>query len=134
MPMTFEQIRSAVMESGGIQCFRMEVLRDASPYRRLGPGVNAEIHDELDKKGLVHTELPLEAWKTVYIVDGHSDVGQLFRVVQGTPTEEGATAILEAVQAGDGATSAEARLNEVKAVLVQLQDIFGEETEPAGDA
>lgn len=127
MAKTFEQIRSDVVKAGGIKCFRMETLRDASPYRRLGPGVNAEIHDELDKLGLVHTELPLDAWRTVYVVDGHSDVGGLIRIIQGTPTEDGAATILKAVKPSNGEATAEAMLKDVKAVLVQLQDIFVED-------
>jgi len=123
---TFEKIRAEVVEDGGIKCFRMEVLRDASPYKRLGPGVNAEIHEELDKRGLVHTELPLDAWRTVYVVDGHSEAGTLLRVLQGTPTEDGASTILKAVQPSDGAASAETKLEEVRTLLVQLQDIFVE--------
>jgi hypothetical protein len=132
MSLTYEQIRSEVVEADGIKCFRMETLRDASPYRRLGPGVNAQIHEELEKRGLVHTELPLDAWRPVYVVDGHSEVGELFRIIQGTPTEEGAALIHKAVQPGNGATSAEKTLTEVKAVLVQLQDIFAEKDDDLG--
>lgn len=134
MAKTFEQIRTDVIKAGGIKCFRMEVLRDASPYKRLGPGVNAEIHEELEKKGLVHTELPLDAWRTVYVMDGHSEVGQLLRIIQGTPTEDGAEGILKAVQPGDGATKAETQLKEIKAVLVQLQDIFSEDADAGAAA
>jgi hypothetical protein len=121
---TFEKIRTEVVEAGGIKCVKMETLRDASPYRRLGPGVNAEIHAELDKRGLVHTELPLDAWRTVYVVDGHSEVGGLMRVLQATPTEDGASTILSAVQPSNGQASAEAKLKDIKAVLIQLQDVF----------
>jgi hypothetical protein len=132
MTKTFEQIRTDVIKAGGIKCFRMETLRDASPYRRLGPGVNAEIHEELEKKGLVHTELPLDAWRTVYVVDGHSPVGELLRIIQGTPTDDGAASILKSVQPADGASAADAQLKEVKAVLVQLQDIFSQDDDVGG--
>jgi hypothetical protein len=72
----------------------------------------------------VHTELPLDAWQTVYVVDGHSEVGGLMRVLQATPTEDGASTILNAVQPSNGQASAEAKLKDIKAVLVQLQDVF----------
>lgn len=131
MAKTFEQLRTEVVKAGGIKCFQMATLRDASPYRRLGPGVNAEIHEELDKRGLVHGELPLDAWRTVYVVDGHSEVGGVVRIIQGSPTEEGASTILKSIQGSNGEASAEAKLKDVKTVLVQLQDIF---TEDDGDA
>jgi hypothetical protein len=112
----------------------MEVLKQASPYKRLGPGVNAEIGEELEKKGLVHTELPLSSWETVYVVDGHSRIGELFRTIHGTPTDEGAKTILAVSQPGDGVATAEEQLKEVKAVLVQLQDIFSEDVDGSSGA
>jgi len=58
----------------------------------------------------------------------------LFRIIQGTPTEDGASAILNTAQPGDAASQAEAQLKEVKAVLVQLQDIFGQDADGGGTA
>ncbi len=134
MAQSFEDIRAEVIKTGGIKCFKMEVLKQASPYKRLGPGVNAEIGEELAKKGLVHTELPLSSWETVYVVDGHSPIGELFRTIQGTPTDEGAKTILTVSKPGEGASAAEVQLKEVKAVLVQLQDIFEEQSEAGAQA
>ena len=134
MAKSFEDIRTEVIKTGGIKCFKMEVLKQASPYKRLGPGVNAEIGEELDKKGLVHTELPMSSWETVYVVDGHSPIGELFRTIQGTPTDEGAKTILAASKPTEGVSAAEEQLKEVKAVLVQLQDIFTEDADSAAAA
>jgi len=46
------------------------------------------------------------------------------RVPQATPTEDGASTILSAVQPSNGQASAEAKLKDIKRVLVQLQDVF----------
>jgi len=134
MAKSFEEIRADVIKAGGIKSYKMEVLKQASPYKRLGPGVNAEIGEELEKKGLVHTELPLSSWETVYVVDGHSRIGELFRTIHGTPTDEGAKTILAVSQPGDGVATAEEQLKEVKAVLVQLQDIFSEDVDGSSGA
>jgi hypothetical protein len=134
MVKSFEDIRAEVIKTGGIKCYKMEVLKQASPYKRLGPGVNAEIGEELDKKGLVHTELPMSSWETVYVVDGHSPIGELFRTIQGTPTDEGAKTISAVSKPTEGVSAAEEQLKEVKAVLVQLQDIFSEDADSAAAA
>ena len=134
MAKSFEEIRAEVIKAGGIKCFKMEVLKQASPYKRLGPGVNAEIGEELEKKGLVHTPLQLSSWETVYVVDGHSRIGELFRTIHGTPTDEGAKTIQAVSQPGDGVATAEEQLKEVKAVLVQLQDIFSEDVDGSSGA
>lgn len=134
MAKSFEDIRTEVIKTGGIKCFKMEVLKQASPYKRLGPGVNAEIGEELAKKGLVHTELPMSSWETVYVVDGHSPIGELFRTIQGTPTDEGAKTIVAVSKPTEGVSAAEEQLKEVKAVLVQLQDIFSEDADSAAAA
>jgi hypothetical protein len=83
------------------------------------------------KKGLVHTELPLSSWETVYIVDGHSTIGELFRTIQGTLTDEGAKTILTVGKPGEAVSAAEQQLKDVKTVLVQLQDIFREDGDGA---
>ena len=73
---------------------------------------------------MVRDRVSLDAWRAVYVVDGHSEVGGLMRVPQATPTEDGASTILSAVQPSNGQASAEAKLKDIKRVLVQLQDVF----------
>lgn len=124
MAKDFEQIRREVVEAGGIKCFKMLTLRDASPYKKLGPGVNAEISDALHQKSLEHSELPLYQHEHVYVYEQGSDAARLINSVIGTPSQDGAQAILEAVRLDAKGNAAEAKLEEVRALTVQLQDVF----------
>jgi hypothetical protein len=128
LPLDFEQIRRQVTDAGGIKCFRMQVLRDASPYKRLGPGVNGEISAALDQKGLGHTKpLPLYHLETVYVFEVGSQAARLINAVTGTPSEDGAKAILQAVTPDVQGNEAVRKLDEIKALLVQMQDVFREQ-------
>jgi hypothetical protein len=49
----------------------------------------------------------------------------------GTPTDEGAKTISAVSKPTEGVSAAEEQLKEVKAVLVQLQDIFSEDDSAA---
>jgi hypothetical protein len=122
----FEGIRRKVVDEGGLKCLKMQTLRDASPYKKLGPGVNEEIHDELDRKGLGHWPNPLPLYQTqyVYVYDKSSGAGMLIGAVTGTATEDGAKEILKTVNANGASNKAEAKLEEVRNLLVQLQDVF----------
>jgi hypothetical protein len=124
MPKDFEQIRREVVEAGGIKWYKMQTLRDASPYKKLGPGVNQEISAALHQKSLDHSELPLYQTETVYVFEQGSDAVRLIHAVAGTPTEDGAKAILKAVTPDANSKSAEVKLDEVKALVVQLEDVF----------
>jgi hypothetical protein len=76
----------------------------------------------------------MSSWETVYVVDVHSPIGELFRTIQGTPTDEGAKTILAVSKPTEGVSAAEEQLKEVKAVLIQLQDIFSEDADSAAAA
>jgi len=122
----FEKIRSEVVESGGIKCFRMQKLRDASPYKKLGPGVNEEISIALQQKGLGHTNLGMYQEESVYVFEQASKAADLINSIIGGASEAGAKAILEAVAPDTKKGAAEAKLAEAKALLIQLQDVFDE--------
>lgn len=124
MPKDFEQIRGEVVAAGGIKCFQMQTLRDASPYKKLGPGVNKEISNALRQKSLEHSELPMYQHEPVYVYEQGSDAARLINSVTGQPSEDGAKAILAAVAPDDKGKGTESRLDDVRALVVQLNDVF----------
>ena len=124
MAKDFEQIRREVVEAGGIKCYKMVTLRDASPYKKLGPGVNGEISAALRQKSLSHSELPLYQHEPVYVYEHGSDAERLILAVTGTASEDGAKAILKAITPEAKGKSAESKLEEIKALMVQLEDVF----------
>jgi hypothetical protein len=128
VPSDFEGIRREVADARGIKCFKMQVLRDASPYKKLGPLVNEEISAALDQKGLGHTKpLPLNQHETVYVFEVGSQAARLINAVTGTPSEDGAKAILQAVTPDAQGNEAVRKLDEIKALLVQMEDVFREQ-------
>jgi len=127
--MDFEEVRSQVVEAGGIKCFEMKTLRDASPYKKLGPGVNAEISDALKQKGLGHTDLQSYQEETVYVYEQGTDAARLMLSVTGTPSADGAEAIRRYVSPDAAGKEAESKLAEVEALVLQLTDVFASETE-----
>ena len=105
----FERIRGEVVKSGGIKCFKMQTLREASVYKNLG-----------------HTPMPVYQHEPVYVYEQGSQAAQLINAITGTPSENGAQAILKAVAPSDKEDGASARLEEVRALAVQLNDVFAE--------
>ena len=125
MAKDFEQIRREVVEAGGIKHYKMQTLRDASPYRKLGPGVNQEISDALQQKSLDHSDpLPMYQHEGVYVHEQGTPAARLIMAVTGPPSPDGVKAILEAVSPDAKGKEAETKLGEVKALLVQLEDVF----------
>ena len=122
----FEEIRGEVVAAGGIKCFEMQRLRDASPYKKLGPGVNNEISEALRQKGLGHGDLGLYQDETVYVYEQGSNAARLFNAILGTAPTMAPKPFLDAVAPDTQTGSAEAKLAEVKALLLQLQDVFDE--------
>jgi hypothetical protein len=122
----FEEIRSEVIDAGGIKCFKMQQLREASPYKKLGPGVNLEISQALAQKGLGHTELGMYQEESAYVFEQGSHAARLINSIIGGASDDGAKAILDAVAPDSKTGAAEAKLAEVKALLVQLDDVFQE--------
>ncbi len=122
----FEKIRSEVVEAGGIKCFKMLRLREASPYKKLGPGVNEEISTALQQKGLGHTELGMYQEESVYVFEQGSKAADLINSIIGGASDDGAKAILDAVAPDTKKGAAEAKLAEAKALMIQLQDVFDE--------
>ncbi len=122
--MDFEDIRRQVVEAGGIMCLRMQMLRDASPYKKLGPGVIEEISEALRQKGLGHGALGLYQEENVYVYEQGSDAARLFLAVTDGVSEDGAEEILKAVAPDAEAGNDKAKLAEIKALLVQMQDVF----------
>lgn len=122
----FEQIRSEVVEAGGIKCFKMQTLREASPYKKLGPGVNKELSDALHQKSLGHSKMPVYQDETVYVYEQGSDAAKLINAIIGTPSEDGAAAILDAVSLDGANNGAGAKLEEIKALSIQLSDVFAD--------
>jgi hypothetical protein len=126
----FEKIRSEVVAAGGIKCFKMLRLRDASPYKKLGSGVNAEISLALQQKGLGHTDLGMYQDESVYVFEQGSDAARLINSIIKGASDDGAKAILEAVAPDTKAGAAEAKLADARALLIQLQDVFDEPEAP----
>lgn len=122
----FEEIRRAVVEAGGIKCLKMQTLREASPYKKLGPGVNKELSAALHQKSLGHSEMPAYQDESVYVYEQGSEAAKLINAIIGTPSEQGAKAILDAVSPDDTSNGAGAKLEEVKALAIQLSDVFAE--------
>lgn len=126
--MDFEDIRRQVIEAGGIKCFRMQVLRDASPYKKLGPGVIEEIEEALSQRGLRYGEMSRYQEDPVYVYDPNSKAGRLLAAVTDDVSEEGAAEILKAVAPDVEAKADKARLAEIEALLVQMRDVFADVT------
>jgi len=120
----FERIRAEVVEAGGIKCFKMQTLREASIYKKLGPGVNRELSDLLHQKSLDHSEMPPYQDEHVYVYEQGSKAAQLVNAIVGTPTSSGADAILKAVTPDQDANAADEKLEEIRALVVQLNDVF----------
>ena len=114
----FERIRGEVVKSGGIKCFKMQTLREASVYKKLGPGVNKELSAALQQKNLGHTPMPVYQHEPVYVYEQGSQAAQLINAITGTPSEN--------VAPSDKEDGASARLEEVRALAVQLNDVFAE--------
>jgi hypothetical protein len=129
---TFEDIRKEVVEAGGIACFTMERLRDASPFGRLGPGVNLRISEALGDIGLKTTELSVRANVPVYVYREKSDFGDVMNAIS-RPTDGGAERIREIVspEKSEVDTTASATLDEVRLLVVQLSDAIGLSEPPA---
>src|SRR3954466_12376319 len=123
----FEDIRREVVEAGGIKCFKMQTLREASIYKKLGPGVNKELSTLLQQKNLGHSEMPVYQQESVYVYEQGSPAAQLIHAITGTPSDSGAEALLDAVSPSDGGGKAEQKLEEIKALAVQLNDVFADE-------
>ena len=122
----YEEIRREVADAGGIKCFQMQRLREASPYGKLGPGVNEEISQALKQKGLGHGELGRYQHETVYVFEEGFEVARLINAVLSGASDDGAQEILKAV-APPAQSSANQRLAEIKALVVQMQDVFSED-------
>jgi len=120
----FEDIRREVVDAGGIKCFKMQTLREASIYKKLGPGVNKELSGLLQQKNLAHSEMPVYQHEPVYVYEQGSPAAQLINAIIGTPSDSGAAAILHAVSPENGNSRAEEKLKEVKALAIQLNDVF----------
>jgi hypothetical protein len=123
----FEDIRREVVDAGGIKCFKMQTLREASIYKKLGPGVNKELGTLLQQKNLGHTEMPVYQHESVYVYEQGSLAAQLIHAILGTPSDSGAAAILKAVSPAQGGGEMEGKLEEVRALTIQLNDVFADD-------
>ncbi len=103
----------------------MQTLREASIYKKLGPGVNKELSDALRQKSLEHSKMPVYQHES-YVYEQGSDAARLINSIIGPPSEDGANVILEAVAPDAENNVAEAQLEEVRALAIQLNDVFAE--------
>ena len=136
MANNWENIRQDVLKAGGIKCVKMAQLRDASPYRRLGPGVNDEISTALRQVGIEHwpKALPVSADEAVYVyATADHAVAELIGALANGPSEHGASAILKATRPSNENPAAQ-KLNELRALYVQLGDILRDDEESASEA
>lgn len=90
----FDEIKDQVNTDGGVRGYRMETLRNAAGYGKLGKYVVVEISDNLRRRGLGHAPVPLpsDAWATVLVYELGSDVEKLVNAVH-SPSSEGAAFI-----------------------------------------
>ncbi len=89
--------------------------------------MNAEISEALKQKGLGHTELQSYQDQTVYVYLQGTPAAQLMLAVTGTPSDEGVEAIRRYASPDVVGKDAAGRLEEVRALLVQLNDVFAED-------
>ncbi len=87
----FEEVKDQVRADGRVRAYRMEALRNAAGYAKLGKFVVVEISDKLRRRGLGHAPdpLPADSWATVLVYELGSDVEKLVNAVQ-APSTEGA--------------------------------------------
>ena len=87
----FDEIKDQVHADGGVRDYRMETLRNAAGYGKLGKYVVVEISNHLRRRGLGHSPepLPADSWATVLVYELGSDVEKLVNAVH-SPTPEGA--------------------------------------------
>lgn len=77
---TYEQIKDAVNEGGGVVTVYAASLRDAEGAGRLTTGINEKISRSLAARGLGHVpyrpeDLPTSQWSNVRIFDKTSPLG-----------------------------------------------------------
>ena len=87
----FDEIKDQVKTDNGVRAYRMEILREAAGYGKLGKFVVVEISDHLRRRGLGHAPAPLPAdsWATVLVYELGSDIEKLVHAVT-EPSDEGA--------------------------------------------
>lgn len=91
MTSTYDELRDAVEESGGLHLIQMAVLRDIRGAGRLSTGICAAISDDLAAHGMGHlpAELPTAQWAEA----------RIYRL--GTPIAAVVSAVLNPSAAGD---------------------------------
>jgi hypothetical protein len=124
----YEEIRRQVADAGGIKCFQMQSLREASPFGKLGPGVNEKISQALKQKNLGHGELGRDQRETVYVFEEGSEAARLINAVLSGASDDGAQEILKAV-ALTTQSSANKKLADIKDLVVQMQDVFSDDSD-----
>lgn len=90
----FDEVKGQVKADGGARAYKMETLRKAAGYGKLGKYVVVEISNHLRRRGLGHAPdpLPADSWATVLVYELGSDVEKLVHAVN-SPSEEGAAFI-----------------------------------------
>jgi hypothetical protein len=122
---------------GGIKDFRMEGLRAASGFKKLGTGVNEHISAGLKQRHLGHypEDLPRYQEQTVYVYDQGSDAAKLIGVLTSPASPNGAATILQAVAPRDEKVrEVEAKLGAIRIKLVEAKDSLREMEEILGDS
>ncbi len=89
-----DQIRDQVKSDGGARAYKMETLRKAAGYGKLGKYVVIEISNHLRRRGLGHAPepLPADSWATVLVYELGSDIEKLVNAVN-SPSDDGAAFI-----------------------------------------
>lgn len=110
---TPDEIRKAVEASGDVLTVKMEVVRDAFKYDRLGVNVRSIISEKLGGLGLGHypLELPDRQWVPVRLFKLGSPIADLVDAAL-NPTEEHDEELRKAVSGGDSET-----IKRIKALL-----------------
>ena len=110
---TPEDIRKAVQASGDVLTVKMEVVRDAFKYDRLGVNVRSVISEKLGGLGLGHypVDLPDRQWVSVRLYKLGSPIADLVDAVL-NPSDEHDVELRNAVSGGDSET-----IKRIKALL-----------------
>src|SRR5689334_9009415 len=91
----FDDIAAQIKSNGGVEAMRMETLRNAAGYGKLGKYVVEEIGNELRRRGLGTAPDPLpttNAWEVVMVFELGSTVEKVVHAVR-EPSSEGVASL-----------------------------------------
>lgn len=117
---SYEELREAVTENGGVHRVAMGTLRDIEAAGRLGKIVRDRIHINLQHRNLGHlpVELPNDQAQEVRIYDTQSPLGAVVAAVL-NPSESG-----DRLLRGLSSKEAQKKLSDLRALLDEAIEII----------